>query len=162
MSNPNIVNVEVLVREGAGSGQAMWAAFRCPKTGRVMTAWGTVQTPPRKPVRVTPASASNISLVFSNSKEAAKGKAVHDLYEGKRRKYDSLGRFELDIRRLRLDPIGTDAANASINQQKSAAARNDGDATLKPGKSKKAPLPKEITHPEAGKSGKSDSPGWFF
>lgn len=162
MSNPNIVNVEALVRDGANGKQAMWVAFRCPKTQRVMTAWGTVQTPKRISINVTPGAADHLSLVFSNSKEAAKGKAVHDLYDTKRRKYRTLGRFELDIRRLRLDPIGTDAANASMNQQRSAAARNDGDATLKQGKSKKAPLPKELTHPEAVNRGKSASAGWFF
>lgn len=162
MSNPNIVNVEVLVRDGANGKQAMWVAFRCPKTQKVMTAWGTVQTPKRIAINVTPGAADHLSLVFSNSKEAAQGKAVHDLYDTKRRKYATLGRFELDIRRLRVDPIGTDAQTASADQQKSAAARNDGDATLKPGASKRAPLPKELTHPEAVKRNQSASAGWFF
>lgn len=162
MSNPNIVNVEVLVREGAGSKQAMWVAFKCPKTGRNMTAWGNVQNPSRQNIRAAPGAADHLSLVFSSSKPAAQGKAIHDLYDGKRRKYDTLGRFELDVRRLRVDPIGTDANMAATDAQRSAAARNDGDATLKPGQQKKAPLPKEITHPEAVRSGKSASPGWFF
>lgn len=162
MSNPSIVNVEVLVRDGANGKQAMWVAFRCPKTQRVMTAWGTVQTPKRISINVTPGAADHLSLVFSNSKEAAKGKAVHDLYDSKRRKYSTLGRFELDIRRLRVDPIGTDAQQSASHQQKSAAAGNDGDATFQSASPKKAPLPKEITHPEAMNRGKSASAGWFF
>lgn len=162
MSNPNIVKIEVLVREGSRGNQAMWGAFICPKTGEKKTVWGTVQTPDRQAIRVTPGAADHLSLVFSNSKPAAKGKALHDLYDGKRRKYDTLGTFEMDVRRLRLDPVGTDANMAANDQQRSAAARNDGDATLKPGKPKKAPLPKEITHPEAVKRSKSASAGWFF
>ena len=162
MSNPNIVNVEVLVRDGSNGKQAMWAAFRCPKTGRVMTAWGTVQTPKRIAINVTPGAADHHSLVFSNSKEAAANKAVHDLYDSKRRKYVTMGRFELDIRRLRLDPIGTDARQDTNHRQRSAAARNDGDATIRPASPKKAPLPKEITHPEAVKGNQSASAGWFF
>lgn len=162
MSNPNIVNVEVLVREGARGKQAMWVAFVCRKTGRKMTAWGNVQTPDHQNIRVTPGAADHLSLVFSSSKEAAQSKAIADLYDGKRRKYDTLGTFEMDVRRLRVDPVGTDANMAAANAQRSAAARNDGDAKINPGKPKKASLPREITHPEAMKSGKSTSPGWFF
>ena len=71
MTNPNIVKAQILVRSGSNGTQAMWVAYSCPKTGKPMTAWGTVKTPEGDKRIFNPGSRPHVSLVFSNSKEAS-------------------------------------------------------------------------------------------
>ncbi len=67
MSNQNIVQVKVLVRDGARGTQAMWAAYQCPMTGKVITTWGTVKTPSGAKPYFKPGSQPDTSLIFNNT-----------------------------------------------------------------------------------------------
>lgn len=161
MSNPHITRAQILIRTGARGTQAMWVAYVCPKTGRTMTAWGTVKTGDGHKQIFNPGSQPHTSLFFGHSKEASE-RDLNKLYNKKMGKYDSLGIYEIDVRRLRADPLGTDQTIAADHQRKSAAAQNDASKIFMTGNSEKEPLPRDITHPEAAQRCESTSPGWFF
>lgn len=161
MSNPNVIQVKVLVRDGARGTQAMWAAYHCPRTGKPITLWGTVKTPAGDKPYLKPGSQPRASLLFNNSKEIP-SRTVSRLYQEKGRKYDELGWYELTINQRRIDPVGTHGQKLAADAQR--AGLNTSGVTNKatPGNAQKPPLPREVTHPEAMKSGQPTSPGWFF
>lgn len=154
MTNQNIVGVDILIRSGSRGTQAMWAVYRCPLSGKNMTVWGAVKTPTGATPTLAPDSQSQVSLVFSNSKETSGD--ISKLYALKMKKYERLGRYELDITNLQVEPLGTSQNKATLSEQSPPAGKFDNE------QENNKTLPREVTHPEACKSGNSESLSWFF
>src|SRR5690554_6032045 len=147
MTSKTIVNVELLVRDGAPGKQAMWAAFRHPVTQKIVSVWGSVTAADGSIPRIGPGLPLTTTLAFGQSKEV-NVEHLAFAYNKKSRKYESVGRFELDIDRLHLNPIGTqDAVDHEVKAQAAKAESR---------------LPKSLTHPESMGSGRSAGASWFF
>jgi hypothetical protein len=148
--NPYLVKVEILVRPGAGGSQAMWAAYRCPISGRVRSVWGSVKTTAGDTPILTPGFKYTHTLVFGSGKDAGNKSAVADMYDKKFKKYEVLGSYDLDVSSLQATPVtATPAATQPTAPQAPLA------------KSAARALPKSLTHPEKMKAN-SPSAGWFF
>lgn len=148
-SNSNIVQAELLVREGAKNKQAMWIGYRCPVSGKLRTMWGAVQAPSGAGFRVTGHNGLQTTLQFTHNKDAAtNASSVSALYSKKRSKYTSVGLCELNIDKQTVSPLRrTSDRQAQAPEPKAPASPS---------------LPKEITHPEAAKSTTSPGARWFF